>query len=136
MKEIIQNQQKYDICISNNLNKQITDIPTTCSIPDDDYYHCDKYFEKNDVNNNFKTKIIGGKCSSRFKNDEKNFNNMVNAYPCKSKKELNVKFYNINGDILTYNKNKSNEGWIPYTKNLYKIYNNIEQVDFNCTNLI
>lgn len=134
----LEQQLKYDECISKNLETPFSKIAEKCQIPNN--YHCDVYFKKKDVNNNFESKVIKGKCSCRRigQDNEINFNNVVNAkaIKCKSKDDLYIKFYDTDGNILTYNSDKSNYGFEKYRENLYNSYKNIKQFDIKCTNLI
>jgi hypothetical protein len=57
----------------------------------------------------------------------------ANATKCNNKTPQKYsKLYDINGNILTYNSDKSNKEWILYNDNIFKKYPKAIQQDIKC----
>jgi hypothetical protein len=120
-------QSEYDTCISKNLKKPFANIATICNIPDN--FNCDTYFKK-DKNNDFASEVINKKCSPVSIQDIDYMKEHILGY-CNNKKKY-VKFYDENGNILTYNKDKSNKGFVEYNEKIFDNYEKAVQVSVKC----
>lgn len=126
---IIKKQDEYDKCISKNLKTPFASIAKKCKI--ENGFNCDVYF-KNDPNNIFKSKVINNKCSPFFEQNTDYMKIYANNFECKSPTKKYSKLYDSNGNILTYNKDKNNKGWIEYKPEIFNKYIGVVQQNIEC----
>jgi hypothetical protein len=55
-----------------------------------------------------------------------------NNFICDKPRKKFAKLFDINGKILTYNKDKSNKGLVEYTENIFVTNPSAAQIGINC----
>jgi hypothetical protein len=133
LNNLIDQQERYDKCISKNLNANFSDLAQICDISnsDDFDFNCNAYFQ-NDPNNRVESEVKDGRCII-IKQDVSYMKKYADQYNnCKFPQNVFVRLYDKNGNILTYNKDKNNKGWVKYQNNIFNTYPTAVQLNALC----